>query len=134
MNDDRAFLEKLENEFFSNSGNSQSGNQLVEILSVPTENTANSSLESNVVQGLVRSASGEKRKRSKKSSGNSSHSPVSITYRGLNIYHAAQQGNMPLCVLLWSMASAKRVNLIVPDANGNNPMHFAALSDTPEVS
>ena len=46
---------------------------------------------------------------------------------------AASQGNLPLCVLLWGMATAKKVNLLVPDAQGNTPFHFAALADVPEV-
>lgn len=104
--------------------------------SLPSDHTASSSSESNVVvaQGVIRSVSSEKRhKRQRKSTSNSNYSPQSITYRGLNFNTAAQQGNMPLCVLLWSMASAKRVNLVIPDSNGNTPMHFAAIADTPEV-
>lgn len=46
---------------------------------------------------------------------------------------AASQGNLPLCVLLWGMATAKKVNLLVPDVQGNTPFHFAALADVPEV-
>jgi hypothetical protein len=58
----------------------------------------------------------------------------SINYHGINIIQAAGQGNLPLCVLLWGMATAKRVNLMEPDAQGNTPMHFAALADLPEVT
>jgi DNA-binding helix-hairpin-helix protein with protein kinase domain len=36
-------------------------------------------------------------------------------------------------VLLWGFAAARRVNLMMPDVNGNNPVHYAALADTPEV-
>jgi hypothetical protein len=60
-------------------------------------------------------------------------SAASINYHGVNISQAAGQGNLPLCVLLWGMATAKRVNLMDPDPQGNTPMHFAALADLPEV-
>ena len=56
-----------------------------------------------------------------------------INYHGATIFDAARQGNLPLCVLLWGMAASKRVNLMEPDPRGNNPMHFAAIADTPEV-
>ncbi len=56
-----------------------------------------------------------------------------VTYHGLTINSAAQQSNLPVCVLLWGMAAAKSLSLMVPDSNGNNPMHFAALADSPEV-
>ena len=58
---------------------------------------------------------------------------ASINYHGINIAQAAGQGNLPVCVLLWGMATAKRVNLMDPDAQGNTPMHFAALAELPEV-
>ena len=61
------------------------------------------------------------------------HSSLTINYHGVNIYQAASQGNLPVCVLLWGMASAKRVNLMVPDSDGNNPMHYAVLADNTEV-
>ena len=60
-------------------------------------------------------------------------SPSSINYHGSTMAMAASQGNLPLCVLLWGMATAKKVNLLVPDAQGNTPFHFAALADVPEV-
>ncbi len=70
----------------------------------------------------------------KKKAGYKAISALSINYHGANIFQAAGQGNLPLCVLLWGIASAKRVNLVVCDSLGNNPMHFAAFADTPEVS
>lgn len=60
--------------------------------------------------------------------------PSSINYHGATISQAASQGNLPLCVLLWGMATAKRVRLMDPDLQGDTPMHFAALADLPEVS
>lgn len=72
-------------------------------------------------------------KKKKSSATTSSMSATAINYHGLSIFQAANQGNLPCCVLLWGIASAKRVNLITQDAFGNNPMHFAALADTPEV-
>ena len=57
-----------------------------------------------------------------------------ISYHGVTISQAASQGNLPLCVLLWGMATAKRVQLMDPDSQGDTPMHFAATADLPEVS
>lgn len=57
----------------------------------------------------------------------------SVNYHGTDIYQAAADGNLPLCVLLWGMATAKRINLMDPDSHGNTPMHYAALADLPEV-
>lgn len=73
------------------------------------------------------------RKPRKKRPSNSVAAGGVVTYHGLTIAKAAMQGNLPVCVLLWGMAAAKRLNLMVPDAQGNNPMHFAALADSPEV-
>eukprot|EP01031_Cornospumella_fuschlensis_P026343 gene26343-31822_t len=73
------------------------------------------------------------RKGKKKRPSTSPVHPASIAYRGMNIYMAAAGGNLPVCVLLWGMASAKRVNLMTPDQEGNNALHFAAMADTPEV-
>jgi hypothetical protein len=56
-----------------------------------------------------------------------------VNYHGTNIFQAASQGNLPLCVLLWGIASAKKVKLMTCDVNGNNPMHFASLAESPEV-
>jgi hypothetical protein len=52
----------------------------------------------------------------------------------VGIWQAAGQGSLPLCVLLWSLAAARRVSLMAPDERGNNPMHFAALADNAEVA
>jgi hypothetical protein len=56
-----------------------------------------------------------------------------IHYRGTNMYQAAGQGNLPVCVLLWGMSSAKRVDVTMSDAEGNSPLHHAATSENPEV-
>lgn len=66
--------------------------------------------------------------------GASVHTPQSINYKGINIYQAAAQGSLPLCVLLWGMASPKRVNLMTPDHAGNTPLHYAALAESADVS
>ena len=72
------------------------------------------------------------RKPTKKKSSTSVDAP-NINYHGVTIYQAACQGSLPLCVLLWGMAAARRVRLMIPDPTGNNPMHYAALADTAEV-
>jgi hypothetical protein len=56
-----------------------------------------------------------------------------IAYNGTTISTAASQGNLPVCVLLWGMASAKKQSLMVPDKQGNNPMHHACMAPTAEV-
>jgi hypothetical protein len=61
------------------------------------------------------------------------HAASSIHYHGATMSQAASQGNLPLCVLLWGMATAKRVNLLEPDEQGNTPFHYAALADLPEA-
>jgi ankyrin repeat protein len=58
---------------------------------------------------------------------------ISLTYNGQTIISAASQGNLPVCVLLWGMASAKKINIMSPDIHGNNPMHYACLAQTSEV-
>ena len=47
---------------------------------------------------------------------------------------AASRGDLPHVVLLWGMASAQGRNIMQPDEEGNNPMHYAALADQPEVA
>ena len=59
--------------------------------------------------------------------------PSRINYKGMSLSQAAESGNLPLCVLIWGMAAAEKVNLIVPDEFGNNPLHYAVRAETPEV-
>lgn len=56
-----------------------------------------------------------------------------IQYKGVTLREAAERGNLPMCVLIWGMASAEKVNLMVPDELGNNPLHYAVRAETPEV-
>lgn len=56
-----------------------------------------------------------------------------VHYQGTTLNMAAMQGNLPLFVMLWGMSKAKKVNLLAPDAEGNNPLHYAALAETTEV-
>ena len=58
---------------------------------------------------------------------------AAINYKGATMKLACQQGNLPVCVLLWGIAAAKRVSLMDPDSEGNNPMHYAVLSENTEV-
>jgi ankyrin repeat protein len=50
-----------------------------------------------------------------------------------NLFFRCSVGSLPVTVLLWGFAAARRVNLMVSDASGNNPVHYAALAETPEV-
>ena len=56
-----------------------------------------------------------------------------VHYQGTTLNMAAMQGNLPLFVMLWGMSKAKKVNLLGPDAEGNNPLHYAARAETTEV-
>jgi hypothetical protein len=58
---------------------------------------------------------------------------LSINYNGITILEAAKRGDLPICVLLWGIAAAKRQNLMVPDNEGNNAMHYACLAPNIEV-
>lgn len=85
-------------------------------------------------QASYASNGSEKRTRKKKAGTPAQiHTPASLNYHGVNIYQASNQGNLPLVVLLWSMASNKKVNLMSVDFQGNNPMHYACLADNSEV-
>lgn len=88
--------------------------------------------------GIIRSPSttsigtnGEQRK--KKRTPNTAYTASTLHYHNINIYQAAAQGNLPVVVLLWGMASSKRVNLMEKDFQGNNAMHYAAMADNTEV-
>ena len=61
------------------------------------------------------------------------HDVASVVYNGMTIATAAQQGNLPVCVLLWGVGAAKNINLMTPDRHGNTPMHYAALCDNTEI-
>jgi hypothetical protein len=56
-----------------------------------------------------------------------------INYHGITLNMAATQGSLPLFVLIWGLAKARKVNLMVPDINGNNPFHHAVLADNLDV-
>lgn len=56
-----------------------------------------------------------------------------LSYNGQTIITASSQGNLPVCVLLWGMASAKKINIMSNDIHGNNPMHYACLANNSEV-
>jgi hypothetical protein len=130
--------QESENNDETSSWDSESGHPLA-ILQAPTPrddnsvlSTQTSSTNNNFGDGplVITRPSSDKKRRKKNQSGTS---PFSIQYKNINIYQAAEQGSLPLCVLLWGMASAKRVNLLVPDVHGNNPLHAAALADSAEV-
>ena len=59
---------------------------------------------------------------------------VLVAYKGETIMSAAASGNLPLCVLLWGMGSAKQINLMVAvDEQGNNPFHHAVRAQSTDV-
>jgi hypothetical protein len=55
------------------------------------------------------------------------------SFKGITITEAARQGDLPVCVLLWGIAAAKKQTLMVADGDGNTPMHFACLASTIDV-
>ena len=65
--------------------------------------------------------------------GNLQRGAGGIQYKGTTLREAAEKGNLPLCVLIWGMAAAEKVNLMTPDELGNNPLHYAVRAETPEV-
>ena len=115
----------------SSRGSSKNDGTLRDSMSVDSSLSGNEVLRSPSTASI--NTNGERPRRKKKPSTNMVYTPITLNYHGVNIYQAAAQGNLPLCVLLWGMASSKRITLMVPDFQGNNPMHFAALADTPEV-
>jgi hypothetical protein len=98
-----------------------------------SDNISITSDRSNSARQKRRSSSSRLQKASISQLGQSVQLATPINYHGVTISQAASQGNLPLCVLLWGMATAKRVRLMDPDSNGDTPMHFAALADIPEV-
>lgn len=56
-----------------------------------------------------------------------------ILYHGTSIQEAATTGNLPLFVLLWTMAKSKNIKLFVADNLGNTLLHYAALAEDNEV-
>lgn len=56
-----------------------------------------------------------------------------IQWRGLTMKMACQQGNLPVVVTLWGLALSRNVDLMVPDDEGNTPIHYAASADNAEV-
>lgn len=109
--------------------------------SMPTEDMSEYASD-NISIASDRSNSGRRQRRSSSSRlqkantaqlGQSALLTTPVNYHGVTISQAASQGNLPLCVLLWGMATAKRVRLMDPDTNGDTPMHFAAQADIPEV-
>lgn len=103
--------------------------------SMPTEDMSEYACSDNISIASDRSNVAQLQTRSPSKSPKVADSPVpaTINYHGVSISQAASQGNLPLCVLLWGMATAKRVKLMDPDQQGDTPMHFAAMADLPEV-
>lgn len=98
-----------------------------------SDNISVASDRSNSARRQRRSSTSKLHKTSTSQLGQVSQVATPINYHGVTISQAASQGNLPLCVLLWGMATAKRVRLMDPDPQGDTPMHFAALADIPEV-
>jgi len=56
-----------------------------------------------------------------------------LLYRGISVASAAKTGNLPVFVLLWTMAYSKKMNLFFSDDLGNTILHYAALSDDDSI-
>lgn len=56
-----------------------------------------------------------------------------ILYHGTNIVQAATEDNLPLFILLWTMAKSKSIKLFVSDNEGNTLVHYASLAHDNEV-
>lgn len=84
-------------------------------------------------QASALTSGSEKPVRKKRTTAGVVYTPATLNYHNINIYQAANQGNLPVVVLLWSMAANKKINLMSHDFQGNNPMHYACLADSSEV-
>lgn len=111
----------------------QSSSTTLDVAPSPPKGALSSHSNTATVNTTYGSGEKQKAKRRKANIAMNNLTALSINYKGINIYQAAEQGSLPICVLLWGMASAKRISLIAPDSLGNNPLHFAALADSPEV-
>ena len=82
----------------------------------------------------VGTGGGDQRAKKKRTPTGVVYTASTLNYHGVNIYQAAAQGNLPIVVLLWGMASSKRISLMERDVQGNNAMHYAAMAENTEVS
>jgi len=58
----------------------------------------------------------------------------SLAYQGITFKEACKTGNLPIVSYLWTLASNKNIDLMIPESEyGNNPYHYAALADTDEI-
>ena len=56
-----------------------------------------------------------------------------IQWKGTTMKMACEQGNLPVVVTLWGLALSRNVDMMVPDNEGNTPIHYAAHADNAEV-
>eukprot|EP00752_Nemacystus_decipiens_P014307 g12727.t1 len=60
-------------------------------------------------------------------------SPEDITHRGVGVPTACVSGDLPLVALLLSEGAESGIDMLAPDSEGNTPLHYACLSDNPEL-
>ncbi|CAM9839160.1 unnamed protein product, partial [Phaeothamnion confervicola] len=54
-------------------------------------------------------------------------------YRGQTMAVAAAKGDLPLAAMLYYSGEEAGFNMLVADAEGNAPLHYAALSESPDT-
>ncbi|CAN0235700.1 unnamed protein product, partial [Discosporangium mesarthrocarpum] len=56
-----------------------------------------------------------------------------ITYKGVGIAVACARGDLPLVCMLVTEGEEQGVDMLSADEEGNNPLHYAALSENPSL-
>ncbi|CAM9308665.1 unnamed protein product, partial [Scytosiphon promiscuus] len=59
--------------------------------------------------------------------------PEEITHGGVGLPAACAGGDIPLAAMLLAEGADAGIDMLGADADGNNPLHYACLSDSPEL-
>ncbi|CAM9264472.1 unnamed protein product, partial [Ectocarpus sp. 6 AP-2014] len=59
--------------------------------------------------------------------------PEDISHRGVGLPAACVKGDLPLVAMLLAEGAENGINMLSADADGNNPLHYACLSESPDL-
>ncbi|CAN0473079.1 unnamed protein product, partial [Ectocarpus sp. 12 AP-2014] len=59
--------------------------------------------------------------------------PEDISHRGVGLPAACVNGDLPLVAMLLAEGAENGINMLSADADGNNPLHYACLSESPDL-
>ncbi|CAN0203640.1 unnamed protein product, partial [Ectocarpus fasciculatus] len=59
--------------------------------------------------------------------------PEDISHRGVGLPAACANGDLPLVAMLLAEGAENGINMLSADADGNNPLHYACLSESPDL-